>query len=149
MQKIYLGADHRGFQLKEELKSWLAAAGHEVQDVGNTSYDENDDYPDYSFQVAESVTADENAVGVLVCGSGVGVNVAANKVKGARASLAMIPLQAEHARAFDDVNVLALAADYLTPEEARQIVESFLSQKFQGKERQQRRVNKIEAYEQK
>ena len=141
---IYLGADHRGFNLKEQLKRYLAGKGWQVVDLGNAVYDKDDDYPDFAKPVAEAVSKDPEARGILICGSGAGVAIVANKFKGVRAALAVNAKQAFMERNDEDVNVLSLAAEFTTPEQAEPIVEMFLRTPFSTEERHRRRVGKIE-----
>ncbi len=148
--KVFLGADHRGFDLKEKLKEWLAAKGYEVHDLGAHRLDPGDDYPDFAYAVAERVAENPGEHrGVLVCGSGAGMDVAANKVRAVRATTAWDTASAEHVRTNDDVNVIALAADWTPPEQAREIVKVFLETPFSGEERHIRRLKKIEEIEEK
>ncbi len=150
--RIYIGADHRGFELKEKLKPWLSGLGHEVIDCGNMVYDKMDDYPDFSFAVADGVVQ-QNAVnsrpglearGIVICGSGVGVTVAANKVTGARCSTGISVEEVKRGREDDDLNVLALSADYTNEEQTKKMIEVFLLTPFLGDERHTRRLKKIE-----
>lgn len=141
---IYLGADHRGFALKEYIKNYLAGEGRAVVDCGNTDHDESDDYPDYAKAVAERVADEAGAKGILVCGSGNGVAIAANKVRGIRAAVAMTEAQARAARSDEDANIIAIAADYTEQDEVWNIVEAFLSTPFLDAERHMRRIGKIE-----
>ncbi len=145
---IYLGADHRGFALKEALKPWLSEQGHTVIDCGNQIYDKDDDFPDFAFPVADRVAAEPVARGVLICGSGVGICVAANKVKGVRCALTSKVEEVESARQHSDANVMALSADYIDQELAKQLVSIFLKTAFIQDERYQRRLDKIAAREQ-
>ncbi|HVM76687.1 MAG TPA: RpiB/LacA/LacB family sugar-phosphate isomerase [Candidatus Paceibacterota bacterium] len=143
---IYLGADHRGFALKEHVKKMLHDEHRTVIDLGNAHYDANDDYPDFAKAVAEEVAKDpEGDRGIVICGSGAGVDIAANKIKGIRAVLAMSPHHVEAARHDDDVNVLALAADFVKEPDAMAIVDEFLKTEFDREEKYVRRVKKIEA----
>lgn len=145
---IYIGADHRGFKLKESLKAYLKESGYEVIDVGNQKYDENDDYPDFASAAARKVSLDpQNSRGVLVCGSGVGVDVVANKYQNVRSALAATPDQAAISRNDDNTNVLSLAADFLTEGEAKKILTVWLQTDFSEEERHRRRLEKIEKYE--
>ena len=147
---IYLGADHRGFNLKGVIKDFLQDKGYEVVDVGNSLYDEKDDYPDFAVKVAEKVSRNpEMSRGILLCGSGVGVDVTANKFKNVRSALGITSDQIYDARHDDDVNVLSLAADYMSPEDAKKIVQVFLSTPFSGEERFSRRIEKISQIENK
>lgn len=145
---IYIGADHRGFELKESLKSFLKAKSYAVEDLGNSVKDEADDYPDFAAKVAEAVSRDyENALGVLICGSGAGMSAAADKIKRIRASVCFSPDQAYAARHDDHVNVLCLAADYTDEEAVKKITSVFLETPPGMDERYLRRVNKIEQME--
>lgn len=140
---IYIGADHRGFHLKDKLAQWLREEGHEVTDCGNTVYDPNDDFPDYSFAVSDSVVKDEGSRGVIICGSGGGVTIAANKVKGIRCTTAVHVADVKHNRQHDDINILALSADYTDFDEAKELVSAFILIEFEAQERHVRRLNKI------
>jgi len=142
---VYLGADHRGFNLKNKIVLELREKGWTVTDL-STKYDPDDDYPDISVKLGEKVVL-EKALGVLVCGSGAGVTVSANKVKGVRAALAMNKKQARKIREDDDVNVLCLAADFVNDEDNIEIVTEFLEAIFMTEERFIRRINKIKKYE--
>lgn len=147
---IYFGADHRGFKLKEYLKDFLRTKGYEVVDAGNEIYDEADDYPDFAATVARRVSLDyENSRGVLLCGSGAGVNIVANKFRRVRAVLAASPDQAYDSRNDDDSNILSLAADYLEPEEASKILSVWLTTPFSNEKRFRDRLQKISQIESK
>ena len=141
---IYIGADHRGFALKEYVKNYLAGEGRAIEDCGDKVYDEGDDYPDYAKLVAERVANEAGAKGILLCGSGNGVVIAANKTCGIRAAVAMTTEQARSARSDEDANIIALAANYTNEEQAREIIEAFLSTPFLDAERHMRRIGKIE-----
>ena len=142
---IYLGADHRGFKLKQQLADYLKQSLHSVFDLGNDHYDANDDYPDYAILVAQKVSSDpENSVGIVFCGSGVGVDVAANKFKYVRSALAFNSDQAFISRNDDNTNILSLPADFLDFEEAKKIVNIWLQTPFSGGERHKRRIKKIQ-----
>ncbi len=141
---IYIGADHRGFELKERIKLFLSDKGYQVADLGNDHYDESDDYPDFAEAVAKKVSLNyENARGVLVCGSGVGVDVVANKFPNVRSALVMNSDQAYDARNDDDANVISLAASYLKPEEAEKIVFTWIGTPFADEDKFRRRLGKI------
>ena len=144
---IFLGADHKGFQLKEQLKLWLAENGQTVVDCGNTVLDPHDDYPDFAFAVAHEIPKDATHRGIVICGSGAGVSIAVNKIDGIRASLGVTPEQIHDARSDDDINILALASDYLTVDQAKKIVQIFLSTPFDPQERFIRRIGKISEHE--
>jgi ribose 5-phosphate isomerase B len=143
--KIALGCDHRGFPHKTHLIKALAARGVEVKDMGCLGSD-SADYPDPAFAVGELVAAGEVDAGVLICGSGIGVSIAANKVKGVRASLCFTPDQARITRQHNDSNVLCLSGDGMDPEAALIVFDAWLASAFEGG-RHGRRVDKIIAYE--
>lgn len=141
---IYIGADHRGFALKESIKQILLAEGQKVVDVGATAPDPVDDYPDFARAVAEKVATAADARGVLICGSGFGVDIVANRFAGVRSALAMSPEHIAVGRHDDDVNILSIAADFVTPEKAMEIVRAFLGTSFEAnEERYVRRLKKI------
>jgi ribose 5-phosphate isomerase B len=140
-QRIVLGADHAGFQLKETLKKRLQSAGYPIDDVGTLS-EESVDYPDFAAGAARRVAAGQNDLGIVVCGTGIGVTIAANKVPGIRAALISDPATARLAREHNDANVLALAGRALSSDDAFAIVREFLAAEFAGG-RHQRRIDKI------
>jgi ribose 5-phosphate isomerase B len=139
--KIAVGADHAGFLLKDEIRDQLIRAGHEVSDFGTDS-EESTDYPDYARKVAESVAGGSSDRGVLVCGSGVGMAIAANKVRGIRAAQAIDAQQVRLTRAHNNLNVLTFGARTTQPEAANEMVRVFLDTPFEGG-RHARRVDKI------
>jgi len=143
--KIYLGADHAGFELKEKLK--LSFKIYEFIDLGNKVFNRKDDYPIFASRVAKAVSKSKNNLGILICGSGQGVCIAANKVKGIRASLAENVRDAYLARKDDNSNVLCLQGRYITLNKAKNIVKKFLETKFAKKERYRRRINEIKRLE--
>ena len=146
--KIAIGSDHQGYSLKERLKKILAGDGHEVVDAGTDSED-SADYPDHAFPVAEKTASGEVDRGIVICGSGIGVSIAANKVPGARAALVWTVRQAEMTRRHNDSNVLALSEDIAGgDEDVDEIVRVWLATEFEGG-RHQRRVDKITDYEKK
>ncbi|MEW6611027.1 MAG: RpiB/LacA/LacB family sugar-phosphate isomerase [Patescibacteria group bacterium] len=142
IRTILVGADHRGWQMKEDLKRSLSEWGYLVFDVGTRAYEGEDDYPDIAYAAALKVVQ-ENSQGILICGSGVGMAVVANKVPGIRAALCASPEQAAAARHDDDANVLVLAADFLTAAQARRIAKVWLETEFVPKEKYVRRLRKI------
>ncbi len=147
---IYIGADHRGFQLKETIKEYIKELGYSVSDMGNSSYDDNDDYPKFAAAVAEKVSADPNGSrGVVICGSGVGVDMVANKFRGVRSALSFSPDQAGASRADDDTNVLSLPADFIELETAKRIVSVWLQTPISTDARYKRRLEELRALEQK
>lgn len=132
--------------MKEGLVAWLREQAHDVHDVGAAEYAGDDDYPEYAAAVGEEVARDTQARGIVLCGSGTGVAVAANKVKGIRAALIHDEKIAHAARNDDDVNVLALGADYISIEDAKKVIAVFLETPFSGEDRHMRRIGKIENY---
>jgi ribose 5-phosphate isomerase B len=145
--KIYLGADHRGYGLKEKIAKWLFEWGYEFNDLGAEHLDPNDDYPVYAEKVAAMVGANQGSLGILLCGSGVGVEVAANKVDGVRAAIGKSPDQVKAGRSHDDMNVLVLAADYTQEKEANKMLKAFLKTKFAAKSRFKKRLEEIKRLE--
>ena len=143
--KIALAADHAGFEEKEKIKKTLDSLGVGYDDMGTNST-EPVDYPDYAEKVGEAVASGEYERGILVCGSGTGMAIAANKVPGIRAAVAWNEEIARLSRQHNDANVLSLAARYIPDEEQEKIVKAFLSAKFEGG-RHERRVEKIEQIE--
>ena len=139
---IYLAADHRGFKLKEKIKQWLSQWGYEYEDMGAFELDLTDDYPVYAKRVAESMVESEDR-GILVCGSGVGVDEVANKFDGIRSGLAINKEQIYAARNDDNINVLALASDFTSEEEAKEIIKTFLDTEFADEERFNRRLKEV------
>lgn len=144
--KIALGADHRGFALKEKLKVYLQGLGHKVDDKGTFSQD-SADYPDFAFLVAEAVQKGKADRGILICATGIGMSIAANKVKGVLAALCLNTKMARLCREHNNANVLCLSTNFLTLTQAKRIVRVFLETRFVvGRHR--RRVKKITSYEQ-
>lgn len=141
-QEIVIASDHAGFELKEYLKRALEKQGYQVSDKGTHS-EESTDYPDYAHALANEVVSDEDSLGVLICGSANGVSMAANKHAGIRAAIAWNPELASLARTHNDANVLSLPARFVSLDEAEEILQAFLSAKFEGG-RHARRVNKID-----
>ena len=139
--RIALGADHAGYQIKEVIKSFLEGQGYAVDDAGTWSED-SVDYPDYARKVANQVAQEHAALGILVCGTGIGVAMAANKVQGVRAATAHDPMTARAAREHNNANVLTLGARVVDTPQALAIVHAFLQAAFAGG-RHQRRVDKI------
>lgn len=139
---IYLGADHRGFKAKEKLKSYLQKRGYKLTDVGTDS-EESVDYPVIAERVARNVIGDPNNRGVVLCGSGAGVCIVANKLPGIRAAEAWNEAIVKAARNDDNVNILCLAADFLNEVEMKKITQVFLDTSFSGEERYKRRLKKI------
>jgi ribose 5-phosphate isomerase B len=145
--RIAIGADHGGFPLNERIISELGKAGHEMVDFGTHDGTRPDDYPDYAIAVGEAVQTGDAEIGILICGSGVGAAVAANKLRGIRAALCGDTYSGHQSREHDDCNVLCLGARVTGPELALEIVRAFVAARFSGAERHRRRlakVNKIE-----
>jgi ribose 5-phosphate isomerase B len=143
--KISIGADHAGFEMKERVKKYLAGRGHEVTDEGTHSL-ESTDYPPYAFRVAEAVRDGVVERGILLCDSGNGIAIAANKVEKIRATICLNVTMAELARRHNDSNVLVLAAKFTAPEALDPILETWLTTGFDGG-RHARRVDQITEYE--
>ena len=128
--------------MKEKIKKWLDEWGHEYQDLGAFEYDQSDDFPVFASKVAESMTEPDDR-GIILCGSGVGVDEVANKFDGIRSGLAINKEQIEAARADDNINVLAIASDYVVEEDAQEILKTFLETEFSDEERFNRRLGEI------
>lgn len=141
--KVYIAADHGGFDLKEALKEYLETRNYDVEDCGAYELDPSDDYPDFMYPAAQRIGADHSARGIFLCRSGAGAAIVANKVKNVRAVVARTKEDAKHAREHNDANVIALSSDSLSAEEAREIVTTFISTPFSGEERHLRRLKKI------
>lgn len=144
---IYLGADHRGYELKEQLKKLLADDGFEITDLGNDHLDPQDDYVDFAAKVAESTAQFPENRGILLCGSGAGVDMVANKIEGIRSALVFDEPRAIQARQHEDANVISLPADTLDTETAFKIVKAFLTTEFSNDPRHVRRLEKMEEVE--
>lgn len=144
---IYIGTDHRGFELKEEIKKYLYELDYEYEDMGAFEYNKDDDYPDFALAVAEKVVEAEGNRGIVICGSGIGVAIAANKIKGVRAGTSHNPDQVRSSVNDEDLNILAISADFTSEEIAKEIVQVFLETHFSGEDRHLRRLNKIKELE--
>jgi len=138
---IGIGSDHGGFELKEEMKKFLEESGHQVKDFGTHSK-ESVDYPDYGRVVGEAVVSGEVDRGVVICGTGIGISISANKVKGVRAALCGDVYSARMSREHNNANVIAMGGRVLGVDLAKEILGTFLKSEFQGG-RHERRVNKI------
>lgn len=141
--KIAIGSDHGGFEYKEIIKQRLTEAGYEIVDKGIPSYQEVD-YPDVAVEVANTVSAKEVDCGILICGTGIGMSIAANKVKGIRAALCADTFSARMAKQHNNANIITLGARTLGIESAYEIITAYLSEQFLG-DRHLRRVNKIDS----
>ena len=146
--RISVAADHGGYPLNERVIEELRAAGHEVEDFGTRDGDRPDDYPDYALAIGRAVRGGRSEIGILICGSGVGACVAANKLKGVRAALCGDTYSAHQSREHDDCNVLCLGARVVGRELALEIVRAFVGARFTGEERHLRRLAKVTALEQ-
>jgi ribose 5-phosphate isomerase B len=144
--KIYLGADHNGFQYKQDINTYLTATNHQVEDKGSVSIDPNDDFPQYAAQTVTELLGDPDpeAKAILICGSGQGMVMAANRFKGIRASLCWNVEEARASRNDDDSNVLCLSSRYLSPEEVESIIHTFLNTPFAGAPRFIRRIKELD-----
>ncbi len=145
--RVYLAADHAGYELKQHLTGHLSAQGHEVVDVGAATYDAEDDYPPYCLHAGARVVADPGSLGVVIGGSGNGEQIAANKVPGVRAALAWSEETARLAREHNDANVVGVGARMHSLAEATAIVEAFLATPFSGADRHARRIAQLAGYE--
>lgn len=147
MPRIYIGSDHAGFTLKQEIKKYLHDLGVKCEDIGNTIFDPTDDYPDFSKAVANKVCKSRGARGILICDSGVGVCIAANKISGIRAVNAYNIKIAKKSCDHNNTNVLCLGQDYVSSQQAKKIVKAWLETKFSTAARHRRRVDKIKKLE--
>ncbi|KKQ75098.1 MAG: Ribose 5-phosphate isomerase [Candidatus Woesebacteria bacterium GW2011_GWB1_38_5b] len=162
--KIYIGADHKGYNLKEEIKQWLISNNHQVEDCGASELTPMDDYVDYAKNVGNKVSEEkarlaedssQNEVGeprrgsrgIVICGSGAGVDITANKINGIRACLGFNIEQVKAARADDDVNVLALSSDFTIFDDAKLLIDAFLKTPFDPTDNHVRRIEKIKSLE--
>jgi ribose 5-phosphate isomerase B len=147
--RIAIGADHAGYPLNEKVISELNAVGNEILDFGTHDGSRPDDYPDYVVKVGEAVRGNQAEIGILICGSGVGASVAANKLTGIRAALCGDTYSAHQSREHDDCNVLCLGSRVTGEELALEIVRAFVAARFTGEERHLRRLAKVTLIEQK
>ena len=143
--KIVIGSDHAGFELKEQVAAFARELGHEVIDVGTDNGTDAVDYPDYAESVCKAIMNNQAARGILICGSGVGASVAANKLPGIRAGLCHDTYAAHQGVEHDEMNVLVMGGRIIGPELARELVKAYLSAQFTNKARHRRRLEKIRA----
>ena len=141
--RIAVGADHGGFPLNERVIEELSKAGHDITDFGTHDGSIADDYPDYARKVGQAIQQGRAEIGILICGSGVGAAVAANKLKGVRAALCGDTYSGHQSREHDDCNVLCLGARVIGVELALEIVRAFVAAEFTGEERHLRRLKKV------
>jgi ribose 5-phosphate isomerase B len=140
MKKIYIASDHAGFKLKEKLKKYFS-----FEDLGPDKYDKEDDYPDFAKKLAKKISKD--SIGVLVCGSGHGMNISANKFKGIRATVCWNKISAKYAKEHNNVNVLCIPARLVSEATAKDIIKTWMKTKFADKKRHVRRLNKLKRFE--
>jgi len=145
--KVYLGADHRGYFLKEKISRWLFEGDYDFFDVGAESLDLKDDYTKYASEVASLVAKTKGSRGIIFCGSGVGVEVVANKFDGVRAAIGINAEQVKAGRQHDDMNVLVMAADFTDIDQVQEMLKVFLVTKFDQKARHKRRLQEISKLE--
>ena len=145
--KLGIAADHGGFNLKEEVKTWLNSAGHQIKDFGAHQLDQFDDYPDYVIPLARAVASGEVKYGIAICGSGVGASIGANKVAGVRAALIHDSFSAHQGVEDDDMNLICLGGRVVGIKIAEELITAFLNARFIGAERHRRRLDKIKAIE--
>ncbi|RJL22753.1 ribose-5-phosphate isomerase [Bailinhaonella thermotolerans] len=145
--RVYIGADHAGYELKNHLVSWLKERGHDVEDCGPFVYDAEDDYPPFVLRAAEGAAREPGSVAVVIGGSGNGEAIAANKVRGVRCALAWSEETARLGREHNDANAISLGARMHSQEEAARFVEVFLSTPYSRADRHTRRIEMLTAYE--
>ena len=145
--KLAIGADHAGFDLKAQIVPWLESSGHQVVDLGAHDLDPADDYPDFAAAVARSVTGGQSERGVMICGSGVGASIAANKAAGIRAALCHDTYTARQGVEHNDMNVLCLGGRVIGIETAKEVITAFLGAEFVPEDRFQRRIEKVSEIE--
>jgi ribose 5-phosphate isomerase B len=141
---LFIAADHAGYPLKEELKDYLAKQGYDVVDLGAESLDLSDDYPDFAQKLSEAVLENDDSGGILVCGTGQGMCVAANRHEGIRAAFIYDEFTSRSAAEHLDANVVCLGARNIDPELAKKITKIWLDTEFSGDERHQRRIEKLD-----
>lgn len=142
---IFIGADHRGFELKNKLIEYLQEKNIRIEDMGNYEYDPEDDYPDYAKKVAQALLQNpQNFLGIVICGSGIGVSMAANRFKGVRCAIGFDADEIKHGRENDHINVLSIPSDYVDFEKAKQFVDIFIASTPILKDKYLRRANKLD-----
>lgn len=146
---IFLGADHGGYSLKEDLKAWLAENNTPGEDMGAFSLKPDDDYPDFIIPVAKKVAEEPESLGIVIGRSGNGEAIVANKIRGIRAAVCLDEDMARKAKDHNNANILALGADYISENEAKNIVKAFLDTPFSNDERHVRRIEKMKKIEEK
>ena len=141
--KIIIGADHKGFELKERIKEWFLGSETNIEDLGAFEKDPDDDYPIIAEKVARKVAGENGSRGILICGSGVGVDIVANKIEGIRCGLGMNEKQVEAGRNDDDINILAIASDFTDFDKAKKLIQVFLNTPFNEAAKRLRRIEEI------
>jgi ribose 5-phosphate isomerase B len=141
--KIGIAADHGGFLLKNEIKSWLVSAGHDLKDFGADELNSADDYPDFVIPLAKAVASSEVERGIAICGSGVGASIAANKIAGVRAALIHDNFSSHQGVEDDDMNLICLGGRVVGTKAAEELIKTFVNAKFIGGERHKRRLDKV------
>jgi len=144
---IYIGADHRGFELKNQLKDWMIFLGHEVVDLGAHELTPMDDYVDFAKAVAEKVKEEAGNRGIVICGSGAGMDITSNKVNGVRCTVGFNLEQVKAARRDDNLNVLAIACNFTFLDDAKVLIETFLQTPYDPTDNHARRLEKIKTLE--
>lgn len=146
IKKVYIGADHAGFSLKEKIKVFLEKNNFDCEDLGGQGKS-HDDYPDYAFKVAKSVSRNKDSLGILICGTGTGMVMAANKVKGIRAAVVYDDYSAKMSKLHNNANILCLRGRNFSNEKNLHLIKTWLKSSFSGEERHKRRLKKIDNYE--
>jgi ribose 5-phosphate isomerase B len=141
--KIGIAADHGGFLLKNDIKSWLISLGHDLKDFGASELNSADDYPDFVVPLAKAIALKEVERGIAICGSGVGASIAANKVKGVRAALIHDNFSSHQGVEDDDMNMICLGGRVVGTKAAEELINAFINAKFIGGERHKRRLDKV------
>jgi ribose 5-phosphate isomerase B len=144
---IYIGADHAGYDLKEQIEAYLLDKGYKIKDLGNIKYDAEDDYPFYADKVAEAVASDPGSFGILLCGNAEGVTIVANKTKGIRAALGFSVEAAKTTREDDDANIICFPGRMMSYDEAVKIIDVFLNTPFSNEPRHKRRLKQLDEIE--
>jgi len=141
--KIIIGADHAGYRLKEEIKEYLAGRGHNIEDIGASAKKTKDDYPDYAKKAAKKIQKNKKTKAILVCGTGTGMCIKANRYKGIRAAVIFDNYSAKKSRQDNDANIACLRARHFDTNKAKKLVNTWLNEKFSGKKRHKRRIKKL------
>ncbi len=144
---IYIGADHRGFELKNQIIEWMQSGGYQIEDVGQNEIQQRDDYVDYAEKVGKKVAEDSGNRGIVICGSGAGVDISSNKIKGVRCTIGFNVEQVKAARNDDNLNVLALASNFTFFEDTKALIETFLQTPYEPTDNHARRLEKIKSLE--